>query len=203
MSTPAQLQRLAAGRWPQIFLDSRDNLSGEREEAWSHKQDAWQMTALITLRAIKDGLLERSALRAEHEKFLQLVEPFLHAVRYWGNPSSGSWEEIEEVRASTLAWEMALLAELKSSEAQRGQEALRALWPRETATRPADAALIYVLQLNTAAALFSGDWERRGKQLLEGLATLDDDVTGGIYRYLGDSYQRLDFFRPRSGSDRP
>ncbi|HLD26108.1 MAG TPA: hypothetical protein VJC05_03645 [Candidatus Andersenbacteria bacterium] len=197
MATPAQLKRMAAGQWPHIFLDSRDNLTAEREEKWAHKQDAWQMTALITLRAFMDGLIDRRDLTAAHEQFLQAAEPFLMAAKYWENKSSGSWEEIEEVRSSTLAWETALLSHLESLDAALGCDALRALWPRESATRPADAALIYLLQLNTAALLFvPEDRAGREQEILGRLATLDDSVTGGIYRYRGDSYQRVDFFRP-------
>lgn len=208
MSTPAQLRRFQtiidskrdhapARDWPHVFLDSRNNMDAKRIEEWSHKQDAWQMTALLTVRAIKNGWLKRDELLSEHEQFLNLIVPFLTTVKYWENQSSGSWEETESVRSSVLAWETALLVELGSDVAERGQDALRRLWPNETDTRSSDAALIYLLQLETATLIFdSVEREHCEQQLFNRLVKLDDQATGGIYRYQHDSYQRLNFFRP-------
>ncbi len=67
--------------------------------------------------------------------------------------------------------------------------------------READAALIYLLQLEYLdfLALRAGKnrkWkETMEKKLLGLLVRLDDSKTGGIARYENDSYQRIGFFR--------
>ncbi|MBI1833309.1 MAG: hypothetical protein HYR90_00630 [Candidatus Andersenbacteria bacterium] len=226
MSTPSQLNRFRAiisGRtdvtrasnWPHIFLDSRDNLSGERMEGWSHKQEAWQMTAVVTLQMLQSGILTASDLLPSHKEFLHMCAPFLAAVKYWQNPSSGSWEEIEAVRSSVLAWDIVLLEELKAATLysgldidellEKGKEVLRRQWPNDAfgdskddpRHREADAALMYLLQLHIAEKIFApGEQAEREQQILDQIAELEDVVTGGIRRYRGDSYQRVDFFRP-------
>jgi hypothetical protein len=68
--------------------------------------------------------------------------------------------------------------------------------------READAALVYVLMYGLPQLLANAKILVRGAQrdqraietmILETLATLDDPLTGGMRRYLGDSYQRVNF----------
>lgn len=67
--------------------------------------------------------------------------------------------------------------------------------------RRRDAALIYLLELDYVAFLGerlgrSAQWVKRTEQrLLSEILALQDDWTGGIVRYEGDSYQRSGFFR--------
>lgn len=68
--------------------------------------------------------------------------------------------------------------------------------------RKADAALIYLLQLDYPSFLA----ERAGRpvhwarsieaRILKELSSLEDELIGGIARYSNDSYQRQGFFRP-------
>jgi len=67
--------------------------------------------------------------------------------------------------------------------------------------RRGDAALIYLLELDYASFLAKRTgrdqrWVNRiEERLLSEIVALTDDRSGGIYRYKGDSYQRLGFFR--------
>lgn len=127
MSTPTQLARFrsvientsdqqvrSAAQWPQIFLGIADNLSGEKVEGWAHKQDAWQILAFHVLDNLASGKLSVDDLSIEHREFLSLVTPFLARVRFYEQENSGSWEELEAVRSSVIAWDMALIARVRA-----------------------------------------------------------------------------------------
>lgn len=126
-STQAQLRRFrnvieaADGQfphrrenWPQVFLTIKDNLNGSRAEFWAHKQDAWQMLAYHTLRAIEQGDLKLSEVSAGQKQFLAYVLPFLAKIQYWQEENSGSWEELTARRSSVMAWEMAAVEKISS-----------------------------------------------------------------------------------------
>lgn len=100
--------------WPQIFLTIKDNLNGVRAESWAHKQDAWQMLAYHTLRAIERGDLSREKLSANHKQFLAYVLPFLAKIQFWQEEGSGSWEELVARRSSVMAWELAAVDKIAS-----------------------------------------------------------------------------------------
>ena len=118
MSTPAQLKRfngIIQNRtnqqyvdnplnWPYIFLQY-SNLNAEKEENWSHKQDAWQMLVWTTFEAFDAGIIQVGDLSDAHKQFLGAVVPFLEAVDFTERENSGSWEEIEAIRTSTMAWD--------------------------------------------------------------------------------------------------
>lgn len=201
-----------AQHWPQIFLTIKDNINAVRAEKWAHRQDAWQMLAYYTLRLLEDGLLAVEDLTEKHKQFLSLVVPFLAKVRYWEEENSGSWEEIEARKTSVMAWDASVIDQYQKS-AQRhpewiflkfdpagkglaeiGFQAMASRLPFESPDytendphyREADAALIYLLQLNCAGV--------REAQLLEQIEKLSDARTGGIRRYLNDSYQGPNFF---------
>lgn len=227
LSSQSQLQRMREGTWPQIFLTIANNLNAQREEAWAHTQDAWQMTAYITLQALDTGKIQLDDLTEKHKQFLSLVVPFLEKVRYWQVENNGSWEEIGAVRTSVLAWETRLIdlvrrlsqqdefAFLRSvipvdQLLQKGVEVVARQLPFESPGYPkddpryreADAALIYLLQLDYPAWLaeYLGNNEAWAQELetklLAQINRLSDPYTGGIRRYLQDSYQGINFFFP-------
>jgi hypothetical protein len=72
---------------------------------------------------------------------------------------------------------------------------------RDPRYRKSDAALIYLLQINYPQFLadragLSTRWARTLEaRILKEVSSLDDVVTGGIWRYGNDSYQRQGFFR--------
>jgi hypothetical protein len=76
------------------------------------------------------------------------------------------------------------------------------MYPRNDARyRAEDAALIYLLELNYVQFLAerlgkSSKWAKTAEmRLLNGILKLQDDRSGGIYRYRRDTYQRGGFFR--------
>lgn len=235
---------LNVDNWPRVFTAIADNLTTQRHEGWSHKQDAWQMLAWYVLEALEEGRLADRDLTAKHRFFLGIVVPFLAKVSFWKCENNGSWEEIAAVRTSVRAWEHRLvvrIAELAAKPQYRYlsagytrqrrhlgarfrntglQDAVRVL-DREASQamlkalpfespmyrqsdarfRRSDAALIYLLELNYVAFLAeragrSVAWAKRMEErLLKGILTLQDDRSGGLYRYKRDTYQRCGFFR--------
>lgn len=124
MSTESQLKRFkniitskdpkyknTPNNWPHIFLEIEGNLSAKKIESWSHIQDAWQILAYYTLRALKDGSTKFKDLKAWHIEFLTLVIPFIAKIDFTKQENSGSWEEVVAVRSSVIAWEFSLLNE--------------------------------------------------------------------------------------------
>lgn len=229
LSSQAQLARMREGKWPQIFLTIENNLNAEREEAWAHTQDAWQMTALITLQALEQGTVRLQELTEKQRQFLSLALPFLAKVQYWQRENSGSWEEIGAIRTSVLAWETCLIdlilrlaqreefAFLRPTEIgpqllHKGVDVILKQLPYESPGyakndpryREADAALIYLLQLDypTWLAGYLGHdqaWAQELEaKLLQQIERLTDQHTGGIRRYLNDSYQGINFFFNRT-----
>jgi hypothetical protein len=236
--------RRSPDNWPHIFTSVSDNLSTQRQESWSHKQDAWQMLAWHVLEALEAKQIRLSELTAKHRAFLGLIVPFLAKVSFWRCENSGSWEEIPAVKSSVRAWEHRLvvrLAELgeqrqfsflnraflryraqlgarfkentlQEAVAQLDRECTKAMLsdlPSESPGyeshdpryRAADAALLYLLQLDypeflAKRAAKSQRWARSLEAaLLREVGRLQDDRSGGIARYAGDTYQRSGFFR--------
>lgn len=257
LSTPTQLIRFkniienysddfvnAAANWPQIFLSIKSNLSGAHHEGWSHKQDAWQILAHSVLQLLESGRLSLDSLTFSHKEFFALLVPFLAKVRYYRQENSGSWEELEAVRTSVVAWDLALLNQINrlagynrfaflrsgferyrsilanygdtssfqnfvNSIMLHGAEHIRAAMPYECPLYPvddprhrkADAALIYLLQLDIPRLVANllnlpDSWIAQSEaKLLKAVETLYDERTGAYRRYHKDSYQRKGYFR--------
>lgn len=244
IESPSDTYAKSATSWPQIFLGIADNLSGEKHEGWAHKQDAWQILAHTALVNLACGKLDPESLTIENREFLSLVAPFLARVRFYQQENSGSWEELEAIRSSVLAWDMAVLqqiyqlscsarfsfledgfrefrgslhgyaitdsfSEFLKDLLHKGAEVLKRSIPFESPLYPvtnprhrlADAALIYLLQLDTPRLVadildLPESWiEESETKLLKTIATLYDPRTGGHRRYKNDSYQRFGFFR--------
>lgn len=72
---------------------------------------------------------------------------------------------------------------------------------RDPRFRESDAALFYLLELDYPSFLAARAgknirWAKRlESELLSRIASLEDDVSGGIYRYANDTYQREGYFR--------
>lgn len=221
MSSTAQLRRfetIISGEnshhdpinWPHIFLTIDDNLNAAKDEPWMHKQDAWQIICYYTLEAIEKGLLDKNDLTEKHKKLLQLICPFLEAIDFTNCPNGGSWEEIDSIRTSVIAWETALLYKVAQSphfshvDASRlfdqGVSKLRENIPFEspnyektdTRYREADASLIYLLILD----VFRFFPENERQATLESTLAQIESLVGksGIKRYKNDSYQGLSYY---------
>ena len=135
--------------WQYIHARYNPETFDEYWEEWGNKQNDAVGAILF-----KIGMLETSGhpvLRDEHDqRIVQRLVDYLASIEYWSDPDNGVWEEYEEVHASSLG---ACVAGLKAVNAlpfitvpedliTRGEEALRALLPRESITKFCDLALL-------------------------------------------------------------
>jgi phosphorylase kinase alpha/beta subunit len=174
------------------FIHARYSAQDVKEipdHEWGHSQND-------AIGAILWGIAEgthagRKVLR--NPKDLQIVQKlvyYLETLEYWKHDDSGMWEEIREVRSSSIA---ACVAGLESVRdwlyavdvphelIRNGKVALYNLYPRETTTRNVDLAqlsMIYPYAVLDAYAM-------------EGiLQHVEDNLVRerGVIRYVGDSY---------------
>lgn len=124
-------------RWPHIFLLIKDNLNAARVERWAHKQDAIQMVAVTALDALSRGQLKPADFTEKHRRFFGLLLPFLVAVDHTRSPNSGSWEELEALRTSVLAWNLATLERLEIALQGPLHQAIAAGWDEFRGQLPA------------------------------------------------------------------
>jgi|GEM_PF-1187009 len=133
--TPAMAEN--PHHWPHIFLLIKDNLNAARLEQWAHKQDAFQMVAVLAFDALSRGQLKPEDFTDKHKRFLGLLLPFLIAVDHTRTPNSGSWEELEALRTSVLAWNLAVLDRLEIALQGPLNHAVSAGWEEFRGTLPA------------------------------------------------------------------
>jgi len=221
MSSTAQLERFAsiidgsksyteAIHWPHIFLSIKDNLNAAHDEAWMHKQDAWQILCYIALDALEKKLITEDELTSKHTQLLHSICPFLNAVQFTQTDNAGSWEEITAIRTSVISWETALLHKVTQSKTfshpdaeslfQQGLQTLKNNFPHEspnypakdTRYRSADAALLYPLLIE----LYLHFPEAEQPNIIDSLLSQIESLIGpyGINRYQGDSYQGLSYY---------
>lgn len=125
----------------------------------------------------------------EEKKLLQMLVNYLNSIEYWHDPDSGIWEENQEVRSSSIG---SVVRGLKTAAQlpyitipegaiEKGEAALRALLPRETANRFTDLALL------TLIFPFEVTTEEETKKILENVEYfLTRDM--GVIRYRNDRY---------------
>lgn len=199
--------------WPHIFVDLEDNIEAAKEEGWMHKQDAWQIACYYLLDSLQKGYLKRDELTGKQWSLLEKVTPFLAAVDFSQCENGGSWEEIAAVRSSVIAWEVALLKKLQQTDfindsridvlLQRGIDHLQDALPLECPGyveadpryRRADAALIYPLWLDIYDLFKPELADDLRRQTIEQVSTLLGEY--GVKRYIGDSYQGLNYYSNR------
>jgi phosphorylase kinase alpha/beta subunit len=171
------------------FIHARYSAQDVKEipdHEWGHSQND-------AIGAILWGIGEgwragRKVLRSP--KDLQIVQKlvyYLETLEYWKHDDSGMWEEIREVRSSSIA---ACVAGLKSvysivnvpiSLINKGKTALCELFPCETTTRKYDLAqLSLVYPYNVLDDYLSEKI----------LVNVEDNLVRerGVIRYVGDSY---------------
>lgn len=123
--------RAARENHPRILFNKGDLDSDCDEGKWSQKQDAWQMLACTTADAIKKSIINGNQLTPAHKKFLASAIPFLKSLDYTTYEDSGSWEEVEARRTSTLAWNISTIQKLHELSTRKGFEFIRSRWERE------------------------------------------------------------------------
>lgn len=243
---------------PQIaMLLTPDHLSSTTPTSWRHVQEAWQMLGVTALDAIKTGLIPAEELLEGNKQFFASMMPFLAAVNFPNNESSGSWEENMSMKTSVTAVETALLHRVQNyaneagfeflkrgyQDAQEGGhlpdrlkgvsfetaidtmvddglERIAQSFPFESpmySNRPGDKnydkdydvknrgidiSLLYLLDYDIPKLLVEHQKPIGGemltvkeieKKILDAVELLYDPQTHGYKRYIGDSYQGLDF----------
>ncbi|GAA0335092.1 hypothetical protein GCM10008967_27410 [Bacillus carboniphilus] len=158
----------------------------ELEQEWGHAQnDAIGAFLWGVGEGFKYG---QKVIRDEGDLIiLQKLVDYLECVRYWEAEDNGMWEENMEVHASSVGACVAglkavkLLVNVKKEMILKGEETLRNLLPRESATKETDLALLSlifpyrVVDRNTAL------------QILKNVTgTLEREF--GCIRYVNDYY---------------
>lgn len=123
------------------------------------------------------------------KEMVQKIVDYLINVEYWHDPDNGIWEENLEVHASSVGSVVAALKKAKQLDwlnvpdgaIEKGETALRALLPRESAEKFADLALlslIYPFKVTTE------------EETLEILRNVEYHLKRdkGVIRYKGDRY---------------
>ncbi len=162
-----------------------ENLN-EIDEEWGNKQND-AIGAIL----FKIGEMESKGIRIIRNKtdlrIIQKLVYYLGSIEYWHDNDNGMWEENEEVHASSVGAcvaglkKISKIVEVPKELIENGEKALRALLPRESATKEADLALLSLIYpYNVVNAL-----ER--EQILMNVEKLLVRKRG-VARYLNDQY---------------
>ncbi|MDP3734946.1 MAG: glycoside hydrolase family 15 protein [bacterium] len=138
----ASYQYIHARYHPETFEEFWDE--------WGNKQNDAVGAVLFKL-----GDLKRQGrgvvATADDRRIVQKLVDYLVSIEYWHDPDNGMWEEQEEVHASSIGACVAGLRKVREAfpfitvpqgTIERGGEALRALLPRESASKFCDLALL-------------------------------------------------------------
>ncbi len=174
--------------WQYIHARFNPETFEEYWEEWGNSQNdavGEVLNLLVTLEMSGAGVIENE----EEKKMVQKIVDYLVALEYWHDADNGIWEEVMEVHASSIGACVAALKKAQSipwlivpSDAiTLGESALRALLPRESATKFADLALlslIYPFAVTTEA------------EAIEILRNVEYHLTRdkGVIRYKLDRY---------------
>jgi GH15 family glucan-1,4-alpha-glucosidase len=155
-------------------------------DEWGNKQnDAIGQILFNIGRLHHDG---ETVLRNEHDKrVIQKLVHYLGSIEYWHDMDNGMWEESEETHASSIG---ACVAGLKAVQhivavpeelIKKGEDALNALLPWESATKPVDLALLSLIYPYNVVN------ETQKAQILHNVESFLVRERG-VIRYVGDQY---------------
>ena len=125
-------------------------------EEWGNRQNDAVGEVLNLLATLE--LMGKSVIETDDDRqMVQKIVDYLVNLEYWKDDDNGIWEENMEVHASSVG---SVVAALKKAQQVnwlnvpegvigQGEQALRALLPRESATKFADLALIYPFAVTT------------------------------------------------------
>jgi phosphorylase kinase alpha/beta subunit len=157
-------------------------------EEWGNKQnDAVAETLYLIVDCELSGhpVIETDDDRA----LVQLLVDYLNNIEYWNDADSGIWEESHEVHASSIG---AVICALKAASQlpyiiipegmiEKGEQSLRSLLPRESASKFCDLAL---LTLIFPFNVVTDEEKRKILENVEYFLTRDR----GVIRYRNDRY---------------
>jgi len=157
-------------------------------ENWGNKQnDAVGLFLFKVSDLMRKGY---RIIRSSHDlRVIQKLVDYLASIEYWHDTDNGIWEENEEVHASSIGACIAGLEGVKSQGLadvpneliQKGREALRALLPRESATKAVDLALLSLIYPFNVVT---------GHETEQILQRIESELVRerGVIRYIGDQY---------------
>lgn len=174
--------------WQYIHARYNPETFEEYWEEWGNKQhDAVGEVLYLIADCELSGY---NILATDEDKALvQMLINYLSAIEYWHDADSGIWEENQEVRASSIGSVVCALRcaskipylTIPEGAIEKGEQALRALLPRETSTRFCDLALL------TLIFPFEVTTEEETKKILDNVEYfLVRDK--GVIRYRNDRY---------------
>jgi phosphorylase kinase alpha/beta subunit len=138
--------------WQYIHARFHPETFEEYWEEWGNSQNdavGEVLNLLITLEQMGAGVIKSDDERVMVQKIID----YLVALEYWQDSDNGIWEEMMEVHASSIG---SVVAAFKKASAvswltvppeaiTKGEEALRALLPRESVTKFCDLALLTLI----------------------------------------------------------
>jgi phosphorylase kinase alpha/beta subunit len=138
--------------WQYIHARFHPETFEEYWEEWGNSQNdavGEVLNLIITLEELGASVVETDDERAMVQKIID----YLVTIEYWQDDDNGIWEENLEVHASSIG---SVVAALKKSDQidwltvpegaiEKGEQALRELLPRESATKFADLALLTLI----------------------------------------------------------
>lgn len=138
--------------WQYIHARFHPETFEEYWEEWGNSQNdavGEVLNLIVTLEQLDASVVETD----EEREMVQKIIDYLVALEYWQDDDNGIWEENMEVHASSIGSCVAALKKAKDIEwlnvpdfaIEHGEAALRALLPRESATKFADLALLTLI----------------------------------------------------------
>jgi len=135
--------------WQYIHARYNPETFEEYWEEWGNKQNDAVGAILFKLADLE--LRGIRVLETEDDKrIVERLVAYLNTIEYWNDADNGVWEEYEEVHASSVGAVVAALKKLSELSfikipegmIEKGEETLRQLLPRESATKFSDLALL-------------------------------------------------------------
>lgn len=138
--------------WQYIHARFHPETFEEYWEEWGNSQNdavGEVLNLLVTLELDGAGVIETEDERA----MLQKIIDYLVRLEYWQDDDNGIWEENMEVHASSIGSVVAALTKAQQIDwlqvpdwaIEQGEQALRHLLPRESATKFVDLALLTLI----------------------------------------------------------
>lgn len=138
--------------WQYIHARFHPETFEEYWEEWGNSQNdavGEVLNLLITLEQLGASVIESD----DEREMVQKIIDYLVNLEYWQDDDNGIWEENMEVHASSIGSCIAALKKASEIEwltvpalaIERGEQALRALLPRESVTKFCDLALLTLI----------------------------------------------------------
>ncbi len=138
--------------WQRIHARFHPETFEEYWEEWGNSQNdavGEVLNIIVELELRGYGVVESE----EEKAVVQKIIDYLVALEYWHDPDNGIWEENMEVHASSVGACVAALKKaaliawlvVPQSAIELGEQALRKLLPRESASKFADLALLSLI----------------------------------------------------------